>query len=204
MKSLLSIGQKIAVILVVVCLALLNGQDLTAEAAKKKGKKAAAGPDPAAVAAETLKKDLEPLDTLIQAMQTKIQSRNLLSPEEAGKLVDIKQGLLVIIEQHPQNPTVARTVYQAGMLFSQREEFSNAYEMFSFLAASFPGQAYGIKAKAQLQQLETRFGPEQFLAEAVPLAVVEPTGAPDEGQAGQPADATGKKTGASAPKPAKN
>ncbi len=66
-----------------------SSHDITAEAKKK-----AAGPDPAAVAAEALKKELGPLSDKITKFMVKEESRTLLSPKEAGELAELKFKLM--------------------------------------------------------------------------------------------------------------
>ena len=138
---------------------LLGSTDpLTTEAAKKKG-----GPDPAAQAEAELKKNLDPLNEQLSKLMIKIESRGLLSPDEAGQLADLKYKLLDMMNQFPQNALMAKTVYQAGILFNQREEFNDSYELFNFLAQGFPSNPYGAKAKGQLLLLEKRMGPDYFI-----------------------------------------
>ena len=152
-------------------LLLLSGPEpFTAEAKKK-----AAGPDPAVQAEEALKKNLGPLSEQLMQLTMKIQGRGLLSPGEAGKLAEMKYQLLDLMNQTPANALLTRAVYQAGVLFTEREQYNDAYEMFQYLAKNFPDNPYGSKGRGQIQQLEKRFGADYF---AIETATTPTSGAP--------------------------
>lgn len=153
-----------------------------ADAKKKKD----AGVDVAAEAAKqeaALKKELDPVNKQINDLMVKMQSRGLFSPTDAGKLTSVRFKLFDIISQYPAQPILAGPAYQAGLLLSEREEFHNAYELFSFVAESFPQHAYGLKAKSQIQQLERRLGANYFPKE-LGQTLVSPK--PDEKTAAKP------------------
>jgi hypothetical protein len=178
----------------VILLALLTlcsgmGNDFSAEAAKKK----AAGADPAVQAEADLKKNLDPINDRLTKLMVKIQSRSLLSPDEAGQLVDLKFKLMDIMNQYPQNVLIARPVYQAGVLFSEREEYNDAYELFNYLAQGFPTNPYGAKAKGQVQQLEKRFGASYFSVEAAAPSPASTTASPAAAAPTAPPAAAAKK-----------
>jgi hypothetical protein len=157
--------------LVLLCLIIGSVDPITAEAAKKKG-----GADPAAQAEAEFKKNLEPLTQDLDKLMIKIESRSLLSPDEAGKLAELKYKLLDAMNQSPQNVLIAKPVYQAGVLFTEREAFNDAFELFSFLATNFPANPYGAKARGQIQRLNKRFGPDYFIVETtVPPAPADPS-----------------------------
>lgn len=143
--------------------------DFTAEAKKK-----AVGPDPAAQAEAELQKTLEPINAELIRLMIKIQSRALLSPQEAGQITELKYQLLDILNRNPQNALITTPLYQAGVLFYIREEYNDAYEMFNYLAGHFPETSYGAKAKGQIQQLEKRFGAGYFAIETA-LSSTAPT-----------------------------
>lgn len=175
--------QKVMLGLLLVGLCLSASANLSAEAKKK-----AAGPDPAAQADVEVKKGLDPLNEQLTKLMIKVQSRALLSPEDAGKLADIKYKLMDIMDQYPQSAMLAKPVYQAGILFSEREAYTDAYELFNFLAQGFPTNPYGTKAKGQIQQLEKKFGPAYFSAEASATAATAPAaGAAPTAPVGAPA-----------------
>lgn len=165
---------------------LLNmAGDFTAEAKKK----AAAGPDPAIAAEAELKKNLEPIAKQLTDLQFKIQSRELLSPKDAGQLAELKYQLLDIVNQNPQNVLIAKPLYQAGIIYSEREEYNDAYELFSYLSQGFPTNPYGGKAKGQIQQLEKRFGPGYFAIEAAAASTTNTATAMTAGSPGTPGTA---------------
>lgn len=142
-------------------LCLTAGGQLAAEAKKK-----ATGPDPGAQADAEVKKGIEPINAQLDKLIIKVQSRALLSPKEAGELAELKYKLMDIMNQYPQNALLARPVYQAGILFYERESYNDAYELFNYLAQGYPANPYGTKAKGQIQQLEKRFGADYFAVEA--------------------------------------
>lgn len=152
--------QKVAISMVLV--GLMMGTGMPWADAKKK----AAGPDPAAQADVEVKKGVDPINEQLGKLMIKIQSRALLSPKDAGDLADIKYKLADMMDQYPQNALLAKPVYQAGVLLFAREEYSDAYELFSYVAQGYPTNPYGLKAKGQIQQLEKRFGADYFSAEA--------------------------------------
>lgn len=183
--------QRLIISLIFLSLWATLSNDLTAEAKKK----VEAGPDPAAQAEAELKKNLDPISTQLNALMIKIESRALLSPSEAGQLADLKYKLLDLINQPTPNALVSKPVYQAGVLFSEREEFNDAYELFNYLAQNFPTTSYGAKAKGQLQQLEKRFGASYFSVAAAGAAPTTTPATADAGSASPAASATtpGKK-----------
>jgi hypothetical protein len=145
----------------VFCLAIALSVTVPAEAKKK-----AAAVDPAAAAAAELQKTLDPINKKLLDLTVLVQSRALLSPKQAGELVDIKYKLLDIMNQFPQNELLVRPMYQAGVLFMEREEFNDAYELFHYVALGAATNAYVAKSKSQIQQLEKRFGPNYFYVDA--------------------------------------
>lgn len=189
---------KCAALFMLACLVLGAAPDLTAEAKKK-----AAKVDPAAQAAAeaeaktkaaqaALEKGLTPLATDLTKLMMRVQGRGLLSPEEASKLVEIKYKLLDLMEQYPQNPLLAKPVYQAGTLFSEREAYNDAFEMFQYLAQGYMSNPYGAKAKGQIQMLERKFGANYFSVEMAapvnpPATVESPGGIAASGDSKAPA-----------------
>jgi len=138
---------------------MMPGMNLSAEA--KKG----AGANPAAKSDAEVKKVIDPINEQLGKLMFKVQSRALLSPEEAGQLADIKYKLMDTLTQYPTNAQLARPVYEAAVLFSQREAYNDAYELFSYLAQGFATTPYGLKSKGQIAQLEKRFGVDYFAAD---------------------------------------
>jgi hypothetical protein len=168
-------GRYLAFLLALSCLLSGSVDPLTAVAKKKsKDQAAAQAPDPVAQAEAKLGQELEPIDKQLTTFLMKVQGRALLSPAEAGQLVELKYKLLDYLSKYPQSPQLAKPLYQAGILFVQREEYNDAYEMFNYLAQGFPTSQYGMKAKGQRQQLEKKFGPNYF---AVEVSVEAPTAA---------------------------
>jgi TolA-binding protein len=151
-------GIKVSLVLTACLTTLLHINDLTAEAKKK----ADAGPDPAAVAAEALKKDIGPLCDKITQFMVKEESMLLLSPKEAGELAELKFKLMDLMNDNPQNPLLAKPLYQGAVLMTMREEYDDAHNFFSYVAQNYPTTPYGMKSKLQVSQLEKRFGADHF------------------------------------------
>jgi hypothetical protein len=200
MKSLLSLKQKCALMLLMLCVSLGGARDLTAEAKKKSEKvdpvaQAAAEAESKAKAAEAeIKKGLDPISKQLSKLLIRVQGRGLLSPDEAGQLVELKYQLLDLMEAFPQHGLLAKPVYQAGTLFSDREAYNDAFEMFNYLAQGYASNPYGAKAKGQIQILERQFGANFFsLEKANPVPTAQPetamgtTGVAPQGEKQAPA-----------------
>ncbi len=212
MPSPLGFRHKSVALFLLACLVWAGAPDLTAEAKKKAAKvdpaaQAAAEAEAKAKAAEAaLQKGLTPLTTDLTRLMMRIQGRGLLSPDEAGKLVEIKYKLLDLMEQYPQNPMLAKPLYQAGTLFSEREAYNDAFEMFQYLAQGYMSNPYGAKAKGQIQMLERKFGANYFSVEmaapvAPPATAESPAGAVASGNPKAPVTAPATPTATpSAPK----
>ena len=185
--------RNLALVLALACLFSGGVEPLTALAKKKAKSQEAAAPavDPVAEAEARLSKELVPLDAQLTKLLMKVQGRYLLSPEEAGQLVEIKYKLLDLLSQNPKSPQLGKPLYQAGILFTQREEYNDAYEMFNYLAQGFSNSQYGIKAKGHMLQMEKRFGPDYFAVEAsVTSSALAPATPAAASPASQPAAAT--------------
>ena len=153
-------------------LGLSPALNLSADA-KKKGAVAAGAAD------AEVKKVTDPINEKLGKLMVKVQSRALLSPEEAGALIDIKFKLLDALTTYPGNAQLARPLYEAGILFNQREAYNDAYELFSYLATGYAATPYGLKSKGQIAQLEKRFGADYFAADGAGAAepAADPTAA---------------------------
>jgi hypothetical protein len=180
MKSLLTLKQKCALMLLLLCVSLGGARDLTAEAKKKSAKvdpvaQAAAEAATKAQAAEAeIKKGLNPISTELSKLLIRVQGRGLLSPAEAGQLVALKYQLLDLMEAFPQHGLLAKPVYQAGTLFADREAYNDAFEMFNYLAQGYASNPYGAKARGQIQILERQFGANYFSVEkATPVPTAQ-------------------------------
>lgn len=180
-------------LLLVTAVLAFSAPDLTAEAKKK-----AAAIDPVAQAAADaqakaaaeeaqIKKGLDPINRDLNKLMVKVESRALLSPNEAGLLVDIKYKLLDLMDQFPQNAMLAKSVYQAGTLFNDREAYNDAFELFNYLALGYASNPYGAKAKGQIQRLERKFGANYF---SVEMAAPAPSADSTTASAGPAAPAT--------------
>ncbi len=150
----------LAIALMILGLGLTPSLNLGAEAKKK-----AAAVDPAATMDAEVKKVVDPINTQLGKLMLKVESRTLLSPADAGQLADIKFKLEDAYTQYPTSTLLVRPLYQAGILFFQREAYNDAYELFSYLVQGFPTTPYGLKSKGQIAQLEKRFGADYFAAD---------------------------------------
>jgi hypothetical protein len=132
------------------------GVNSVAEAKKKGG---------AAKGDAEVQKIVDPINAQLSKLMLKIQARALLSPDEAAKLMDIKYQLVDAYTQTPQSALLVKPLYETAIIFSQREAFNDAYELFSTLYQGFPTTPYGLKSKGQMAQLEKRFGADYFAAD---------------------------------------
>ena len=176
----------LAVALMILGLGLSPSLNLGAEAKKK-----AAAVDPAATMDAEVKKVVDPINDQLGKLMLKVESRTLLSPADAGQLADIKFKLEDVYTQYPTSTLLVRPLYQAGILFFQREAYNDAYELFSYLVQGFPTTPYGLKSKGQIAQLEKRFGADYFAADGA--ASVTPDAATASGASGGGAGASAKK-----------
>lgn len=178
---------KLSVGLIVALLALGLGLGPSLNLSAEAKKKAAAAVDPTAKNDAEVKKIVDPLNDQLGKLMLKVESRTLLSPEDAGQLADIKYKLVDTLTQYPQSALLVRPLYQAGILFFQRESFNDAYELFSYLAQGFPTTPYGLKSKGQITQLEKRFGADYFAADGAAPPAAAPGTAVAGGTAAPPA-----------------
>ncbi len=148
------IVRALSLIVLLACISCVSPVD----AAKKKKDD---GKDAAKQEAE-IKAVVDPVDKTLTTLMVKIQSRGLFSPQDAGKLADVKIKLNGLIDQYPTSPLIVKSVFQAGLLFTEREDYMNGYELLSFLAAQFPENPYGLKAKSKILQLEKKLGSDYF------------------------------------------
>ncbi|MBK8190859.1 MAG: hypothetical protein IPK79_10465 [Vampirovibrionales bacterium] len=126
-----------------------------ADAKKKKG-----GGDPAAEA--KLKETVDGLGPTLSKLLSKIQSRYLFSPEDSGQLADARFKLMDLMQQFPKNPLLIQPVYQAAVVSKKREDYDEAFEMFSFLSANFPDNQYGLRAQGEIQSMRRLLGENYF------------------------------------------
>ena len=92
MKSFRQNALKSLLIACLIGMSLAVSLTMTADAKKK-----VTGPDPAAQADVEVKKGLDPINDELTKLMIKVQSRSLLSPEDAGKLADLKYKLMDIM-----------------------------------------------------------------------------------------------------------
>lgn len=119
----------------------------------------------AAKAAAELAKTLEPLNKTLEQLSAKSQAHALFSPEDAGKLGKIKYQLLDLIYAHPKDDQLARPVYQAAVLYSDREEYHDAYELFGYVSERYPKTPYAMKSKMKIGELQRMLGSGYFPSE---------------------------------------
>jgi hypothetical protein len=133
---------------------------LSAEAAKKKK----GGGD------AELQKNLEPIAKVIDELNIKVQSRLLFSPKDSGQLSEVKYKLLDLLKDNATNPLMVKPLYQAAVLYTGREQFTDAYELFSYLSTNFPETPYGIRAKNEMFKLKKMLGDDYFVDDTAPPA----------------------------------
>lgn len=118
-----------------------------------------------------LKEELDPMVTSLNKLMVKVQSRAFLSPQEAGNMSELTFKLMSLINDYPKSTLLIQPVYQAGILCKSREQYDDAFELFSFLAYQFPESPYGLRSQGQIQQMRRALGadalPESSIYEAL-------------------------------------
>ncbi len=109
-----------------------------------------------------IKEKLAPLSDTLNELLKKKESKTLFSPEDAGKLAEVKYQLIDMIIENPDTSLIAKPAYQAGVLYAFREEFTDAYEVFSFLNSRFPREPYGVKARIRIAEMKKKMGEDYF------------------------------------------
>jgi len=158
--------------LFMICLLSSNLFLSVAQAQKAPDPKAKAAPVAPSPAEQAAKQVSTISDQLIK-LQMAIEGGHLLSPDEAGQLVSLKYQLQDMLMQSPATPQLDKCLYIAAMLFTEREAYDNAYELYGNLSESFPSTPYGLRAKAQMQRLEKKYGADTFAA-YIPLTPAAP------------------------------
>jgi hypothetical protein len=146
--------------------------------AAKKSKKAAA------LEAE-IKKTLTPLETTIDKLLAKCQSRVFFTPKDGTDLSQSQASLMALMDQYPNQPLLNRAIYQAATLYQCREMYSEAYILYSHLSETAPTTSYGRNASNEIFMLERRFGEAAF-AGTTPKADVVPGSSPPAADKGGP------------------
>jgi hypothetical protein len=137
---------------------------LSADAAKKKK----GGGD------TELQKSLEPISQTLEGLLDKVQSNTLFSAKEAGELINLKFTMMDLIKDNPTSPLLMKPAYQAALLYKHREQFSDAYELFTFLNNTFPDTPYGQQARSELFKMKKLLGEHYFAPNPTPPPT-EPT-----------------------------
>lgn len=170
-------------IAIVVVLVILAVGPVQGAWAKKKDSAA----DAAAQAAAQLQKTLDPISKQLDDLMAKVQGRALFSPQDAGVLGNIKYQLMDLMNDHPRDIQMAKPVYEAAVIYSQREEYNDAYELFTYVSDHFPTSPYGLKAHAMVADLQRKLGADYFPKDDV----IDPAAAQSAGAMALPA--AGKK-----------
>lgn len=105
-----------------------------------------------------LQKEVDGVSATLMKLLVKAKSHGLFSPEEAGKVTEIKLQMMDLLAKAGQDPLLVKPVYQAGVLFAEREQYDDAMDMFRFLTTNFAEHPYGLQAKAALAVLEKQMG----------------------------------------------
>ena len=134
---------------------------VTGEAWAARKKKDSAEEDATKAAAE-LQKTLEPIATQLDELMAKMQARALFSPQDAGVLGKIKYQLVDLMYANPKDDQMAKPVYQAAVLYTDREDYNDAYELFSYVSSKYPKTPYAQKSLMKLGELERRLGANYF------------------------------------------
>lgn len=126
---------------------------------------------------EEVKSAIEPVQTDVRALMGKIQSRLLFTPEDNGKLDELKWQLMDLMALYGKSNLLAQPLYQAAVLFETRERLNDAYDMYQFVETTYPEEVVATRAGFKRHKLEQRFGSDLF---TVPpkVALADETAAP--------------------------
>jgi hypothetical protein len=111
---------------------------------------------------DEVKSAIEPVQTDVRALMGKIQSRLLFTPEDNGKLDELKWQLMDLMALYGKSNLLAQPVYQAAVLFESRERLNDAYDMYQFVESTYPEEPVATRAGFKRHKLEQRFGSDLF------------------------------------------
>lgn len=109
---------------------------------------------------KALMETLTPIQESLEGLLLKVQSRQLLSPQESSELIKTKYQLTELMNDNPNNGILAKPVYQAGILSYYREQYEDALELFRFLVDHMPNSPYGLRAQQKLPDIHRKLGLE--------------------------------------------
>lgn len=128
------------------------------DSASAKRKKKDDGVDEAAKIEAEITKALEPIQEELKTLLDKMQGRSLFSPEDAGELGTIKYTLMDLLHQYPDSQLLAKPVFQTATVYSHRQDYQDAYELYQYVKTQFPENPYGVKSKQSIDQLRKKLG----------------------------------------------
>jgi hypothetical protein len=141
--------QKLMLFIALLALVMLSGVD--AMAAKKKGMTPAEA-----------QKIMEEADKDLTSLLIKTQNRQLLSPEDAGKLTTLQVQLLELTAMAKPDPSLPKVLYQVAMILERREQVTSAVDCYDTLCQKFADSPYANKAKLAAAQLKKQY-PKLFV-----------------------------------------
>jgi hypothetical protein len=140
--------KKLILFLALLTVVVLSGAD--AMAAKKKG-----------ISPAEAQKILAEADTHLTSLLSRIQNRQLVSPEDAAKLTTLQLQLLELSAMPKPDPSLPKVLYQVAMILERREQYLDAADCYDTLCQKFADSPYGIKAKTAIIQLKKQY-PKAF------------------------------------------
>ena len=141
--------KKLMLFLALLAVVILSGAD--AMAAKKKG-----------ISPAEAQKILVEADKDLTGLLIKTQNRQLLSPEDAGKLTTLQVQLLELTAMPKPDPTLPKVLYQVAMILERREQVLGAVDCYDTLCQKFADSPYANKAKLAAAQLKKQY-PKLFV-----------------------------------------
>lgn len=103
--------------------------------------------------AAKVKKELEPLDKVLQKLRVKVQAHGLFSSDDAKALETLQSQFTQLMEEAPGQALMMRPVYQLAVLLEKRERYLEAYEAYYFVGLHFNETMFGRLSRSRLAQL---------------------------------------------------
>ncbi len=91
------------------------------------------------------------IENNIEALNKKVHTHALFSPEDSEKLVDVKTKLNSIGDGNLKDPLYARLFYEAAFILKEREQKQDSIQFFIIVTKNFPETLYCKRALSELK-----------------------------------------------------
>lgn len=124
-----------------------------------------------------LEKALTPITKILDELVVKAEANALFSAKENGEMLDVKFKLIDLMKDNGKNAGMAKPMFQTGLIMVKREQFSDAYELFNYIATNFVDSPYSGQARMEMNKMKKLLGEEQYnvlVSEAAPVGGEKP------------------------------